>query len=107
MHSKHFLQETESFSLLECEDVCAIPSGNMIELWLQGCLKWFPELHVNKGKCGASAILHTGSSPIFVVFFYAFSDQKWVKPKLTAYASEKKVIAVKFFRNLSEGYLWN
>ncbi len=71
-------------------------AGNKKELWLQDCLEWFSELHVNKWKFGASAIVHTGSSPVFVVFSYAFSDQESVKPKLTANVSEKKVITVKF-----------
>ncbi len=68
----------------------------MKALWLQNCLKPFPGLSVNKGKFGACAIVHTGSSPIFVVFSYAFNEQELVKPKLTAYVSKKKVITVKF-----------
>ncbi len=48
-----------------------------------------------QGKVWASAIVHTCSSPIFIVFSYAFSEDS-VKPKLTAYVSDKKVITVKF-----------
>ena len=81
--------------LLECEDNRVMPSGDMKELWLQGCLKWFPNLQHNKGKFAACAIVRTGLSPVFVVFSYAFSDDS-VKPKLTAYVSDKKVITVKF-----------
>ena len=69
-------------------------SGESKELWFQDCFKWFPKLDVNKGKFGVSAIVYTGSSPIFVVFSYdyIFNDQNAVEPKLTAYVSEKKVI---------------
>ncbi len=43
-------------------------------------------------------IVHTGSSPISVVFShdYIFSYQNAVKPKLTAYVFEKNVITGKF-----------
>lgn len=81
--------------LLECEANCAMPSGEIKELWLQDCLKWFPNLQNNKGKYAACAIVHTGSSPVFVVFSYAFSDES-LNPKLTAYVCDKKVITVKF-----------
>ena len=82
--------------LLEFEDDRAILPGDMKESWLQGCLKWFPNLQHNKGKFGACAIVHTGSSPVFVVFSYAYSDHDSVKSKVTAYVSDKKVITVKF-----------
>ena len=81
--------------LLECKDDRAIPSADMNESWLQACLKWFPNLQHNKGKFGACAIVHIGSSPVFIVFSYAFSDDS-VKPKLIAYVSDKKVITVMF-----------
>ena len=79
----------------------------MKELWLHGCLKWFPNLQHNKGKFGACAIVHTGSSPVFVVFSYAFSDHDSVKPKVTAYVSDKKVITVKIPWKSIGGLLWN
>ena len=55
-----------------------MPSSDVRELWLQGCHKWFLKKDVDKGKYGTSAIVHTGSSPIFVVFSYdyIFGDQK-------------------------------
>ena len=75
-----------------------MPSGDVKELWLQGCHNWFLNGDVTNEKYSASAIVHTGSNPTFVVFSYDYiiGDQNAVKPNLTAYISEMKVITGKF-----------
>ncbi len=55
----------------------SIKSTTLKDIWLQECLKGFPTEDINKGKYGASAIVYTGSSSIFIdlSYDYVISDQ--------------------------------
>lgn len=63
--------------------------------WLDQCRKWFKDGN-NKEKNSACAIVHLGSHPVFVIFSYDFVTASLVKPKVTAFVSEKKSVPGKF-----------
>lgn len=85
--------------LLEWDGDKAFDSTSLKDIWLGQCLKWFPTAGCHKGKCGACAIVHNGSNPVFIIFSYDFviiDDKIVLQPKVTAYVSEKKVISGRF-----------